>query len=402
MNLKAGFPFSLIRYGLMYAYPKLTTDITCEVAIIGGGISGALTAHYLCEAGLDCVIVDGRSIGLGSTCASTSLLQYELDTPLCRLLPLRGEHDAVRAYTLCREAIHMLGKLARKVGVQEFNYNQSLYIAGYKKDVSWLHEEFALRKKYGFDVRFLDASEIRDRFSFDAPGGILSEEGAYADAYVFTHELLQNSIRSGLRVFDRTYIKKVSHEKRTVVLTSEEGVTITARKLIFATGYEVTEFLRKRIVKLQSTYAIVSENMPDPIPGEKEVMLWNTKKPYLYLRRTKDGRTIIGGRDEDFVNPAKRDKLIHEKSKQLTGDFNKLFPDAVFKPEFSWTGTFGTTRDGLPYIGQYPVRSNTYFALGFGGNGITFSVIAAQIIRDLLTGKKNPDATIFSFDRPSR
>jgi glycine/D-amino acid oxidase-like deaminating enzyme len=164
----------------------------------------------------------------------------------------------------------------------------------------------------------------------------------------------------------------------------------------------VTKFLRKKIVKLQTTYAIASENMPDPIPGEKEVMLWNTKKPYLYLRRTKDGRTIVGGRDEDFVNPAKRDKLIHEKSRQLTGDFNKLFPDTVFKPEFSWTGTFGTTRDSLPYIGQYPMRSNTYFALGFGGNGITFSVIAAEIIRDLLTGKKNPDATIFSFDRASR
>ncbi|MND85941.1 Glycine oxidase [compost metagenome] len=70
-----------------------------------------------------------------------------------------------------------------------------------------------------------------------------------------------------------------------------------------------------------------------------------------------------------------------------------------FKTEFSWTGTFSSTPDGLPFIGPYKKLANSYFALGFGGNGITFNVIAAEIIRDLILKRSNQDAHLFRFDR---
>jgi glycine/D-amino acid oxidase-like deaminating enzyme len=56
-------------------------------------------------------------------------------------------------------------------------------------------------------------------------------------------------------------------------------------------------------------------------------------------------------------------------------------------------------RDGLAYIGQLADRPNVYFALGYGGNGITFSVIAAQLISDLYCGRPNADAAVFRFER---
>ena len=87
------------------------------------------------------------------------------------------------------------------------------------------------------------------------------------------------------------------------------------------------------------------------------------------------------------------------KTKQLVKDINKLYPHLKFKPEFAWTGTFGSTKDGLPYIGPYEKLPNSYFALGFGGNGITFSLIAAEIITDLILGKENKDLELFTFDR---
>ena len=127
--------------------------------------------------------------------------------------------------------------------------------------------------------------------------------------------------------------------------------------------------------------------------------MWNTDDPYLYLRTTQDNRILIGGRDEQFFNPKKRDDLLPDKAKALVKDFKKMYPDVLFKPEFSWCGTFGSTKDGLPFIGEYPGLPNSYFALGFGGNGITFSLIAAEIIRDLIVGKKNNDQEIFSFSR---
>ena len=108
---------------------------------------------------------------------------------------------------------------------------------------------------------------------------------------------------------------------------------------------------------------------------------------------------MVGGRDEDFFDPIKRDKLIKKKTELLVKDFNKIFPDIEFKHEFSWAGTFGSTKDGLPFIGTYKRKPNSFFSLGFGGNGITFSLIAAEIITDLIKGKKNSDAEIFSFER---
>jgi len=83
----------------------------------------------------------------------------------------------------------------------------------------------------------------------------------------------------------------------------------------------------------------------------------------------------------------------------LQKDFHKVLPKLSFKKEFEWSGTFGKTKDSLPYIGPYKKTPNAYYALGFGGNGITFSAIAAEIIRDLLCGQPNYDAKLFSFDR---
>jgi glycine/D-amino acid oxidase-like deaminating enzyme len=126
--------------------------------------------------------------------------------------------------------------------------------------------------------------------------------------------------------------------------------------------------------------------------------LWNTADPYLYIRLTKDDRVIVGGRDEEFFNPQRRDKLLNRKSNLLSKDFNKMFNTKFHKAEFSWCGTFGVTKDSLPYIGTLKNKNN-YFALGFGGNGITFSVIAAQMITKSISGRKNPDMKLFSFDR---
>ena len=127
-------------------------------------------------------------------------------------------------------------------------------------------------------------------------------------------------------------------------------------------------------------------------------MLWETKRPYFYARTTPDGRIFIGGRDESFASPRKRDALIRKKSRSLRRDFAKRFPRLSFDLDFAWAGTFGETRDGLPYIGAAD-HKRVLYAMGYGGNGITFSVVAARLIADAITHGKNADAPIFAFDR---
>lgn len=399
MNLKSGMPFWLVKDGLQYTFPKLDKNIETDVVIIGAGISGALVRYYLLNAGINCTLIDSRTIGLGSTCASTSLLQYEIDTPLHKLIQMVGKENAQRSYQLCDRAIDELYKIAKKLKISEFEKKKSLFYAAYKKDVSMLKKEFLARKEAGFDVKFLDSKEIEKEFGFKAHAAILSNHGAQTNAYAFAHSLLQFKKGKKLNIYDRSQVVKITNNKNGSILKTEEGFKIKTKKVIYATGYEVVEFIDKKIVDLKSTYATVSEQYNNPKFWKDEVLIWNTADPYLYMRTTPDGRVLVGGRDEDFHESKKRDKLVEKKAKQLSKDINEIFPELNFKSEFSWTGTFGSTKDGLPFIGVYDKIPNSYFALGFGGNGITFSLIAAEIITDLIQGKENEDASIFSFDR---
>jgi glycine/D-amino acid oxidase-like deaminating enzyme len=116
----------------------------------------------------------------------------------------------------------------------------------------------------------------------------------------------------------------------------------------------------------------------------------------LYLRTTSDGRVICGGLDEDFENEEKRDELLAKKTKSLEKKLKAIFPQLNSEAEFAWCGSFGSARTGLPSIGAIPGLKNCYAILAFGGNGITFSRMAAEMIRAVLTGHEDPDYKLFS------
>jgi len=400
MELVAGYPYWLIKNGLLYQYPKLLENAKARVSIIGGGISGALTAYCLIKAGIECIVVDGRTIGLGSTCASTSLLQYELDIPLHKLKKIAGNYRAVRSYQLCGEAVDKLIHLMDHIGFKNFEKRESLYFSLHQKQKNFMKEEFTARKEAGFAVELLSTEELKQHYNLKASYGILSEKGATNDAYALTHAILQYSIRNGLKVFDRTKIKSIDYKKEKVILKTEEGYLITADYAINASGYEVINFLDTKIVDLDCTYAIISESQAEKNElWKKGVMMWSTDDPYLYLRPADQNRVIVGGRDESFINVKTMHQYLDKKAILLEKDFNKLFFSPPIKKEFAWSGVFGKTKDSLPFIGSYQKTPRTFYALGFGGNGITFSLVAAEIITDLLLGKKNKNADIFSFSR---
>lgn len=400
MDLRSGLPYSLLRSGMVTSYPALQHDLQTDVAIMGGGISGALTAWYLSHAGCSVVLVDRRNIGMGSTVASTSLLQYEIDLSLRELIEKVGEKNAVRSYILCRDAIDILGSIVQRLQLKDvFRNKPSFQFASFQKHSKNLGKEFQLRKKIGFELEWLEEKDIFKKYHFRKPCGLLSKNGAEADAYRLTHSLLKDAILHGLRVYDHTEIVKMRYHMKGVDLLTADNRKISAGKLVIACGYESQRYIPKRIQDLDSTYVIISEPHPEKEFWYKNSLIWETAKPYLYLRTTSDHRILVGGKDNPSSNPQLREKLLGSKAKALEVAFKKLFPSIPFRTDFKWAGSFASTKDGLPYIGSIRQRPHTYFALGLGGNGITFSVIAAKIIRDIITGKKNEDAAIFSFER---
>jgi glycine/D-amino acid oxidase-like deaminating enzyme len=400
MDLTSGLPFWLVKNGLPYDYPQLDKNINCDVAILGGGITAAINAFILVEAGIPCVLIEKRSIGLGSTIATTALLQYQVDTPLSKLIELRGEEHARKAYLLCAETIGTLANISKKVGYRDFERKPSLYFASYKKDVGLLKKEYALHKSLGLDINYWDEDKVKEKMGFSAPAALYSDHSAQIDAYKLCHLIFQYCIKKGLKVYDRSEMVDIKHSKSGVVLKSIQGHKVNCKKLVYATGFEVVDLIDKKIVKLMSTWAIVSQQIEHKAEfWHKNCLIWESKEDYLYIRTTADNRIMLGGRDEETNSPKIRIDKLALKSKQLADDFAKLFPKLRFQPEFSWAGTFGVTKDGLPFIGHYGPKPNGLFSLGFGGNGITFSVIAAEIVRDILLEKSNPNEAIFAFDR---
>jgi len=134
MDLTSDHPFWFIRNGLLQTYPPLEQDETCDVAVIGAGITGAIIAHRLTKMGLSVVVVDRRDVCLGSTSASTSLLQYEIDLPLVEMAKKIGKEAASRAYWLSYESVNSLAELAESLTIDcGFERKTSLYLASDKK-----------------------------------------------------------------------------------------------------------------------------------------------------------------------------------------------------------------------------------------------------------------------------
>lgn len=401
MKLKSNEPFWLIKNGLIRSYPSLRKNISTDILIIGGGITGSLIAHQCIADGYSTVLIDKREIANGSTSASTSMLQYELDIPLYKLIDMVGQKAAISSYFACANAIDDLKKIVQQIRSDcGFTKKRSLYFAAAKKDVDWLKKEFNTRKENGLKVKWLEPEDITNKYKIqNTYGGILSDQGASVDVFQLTHDVLEFNHEKGLQVFDKTSIKNILYKKNNVIAVTGFENTITAKKIIYCTGYESTEMIKDDFVKLLSTYAMVGEQCEDDQSHLNDTIFWNTSDPYHYMRTTDDNRLLIGGEDEDFANAEKRDALLKVKSSRLKKYVNKILPHYDFRTDFTWSGTFGETKDGLPYIGQHPDFPSAYFVLGFGGNGITFSVIGMDIISCMLKNKKHPLAEHYKFRR---
>ena len=378
----------------------LDRDMRCDVAIIGGGITGALLAEHLTAMGLDVVLIDREREGFGSTAASTAMLQWEIDRPLRELAAFYGFERAAEIYRLSAEAVAGLGRLVRELALPcGFAPRRSVYLAAGEVGPRELRAEAELRSRAGLPGEFVGHAALLGSFGFYREAAIVSPGSAEADPLSLCHSLIAVAARRGAKLV-RDEAIGFDGTGRAAAVTLSGGHVVEAAHIVLATGYVMPEIVRDDLHRVVSSWAIATVPQPPQNLWPDRALIWEASEDYCYCRTTTDGRIVFGGGDEDFADPDQREALGPQKTQALLARLHALVPQADLGLGYSWSGAFGQTEDGLPLIGRLPGSQRLLSAYGYGGNGITFSFLASRLIGSLIRGREESWFGHFAIDRP--
>lgn len=377
----------------------LRRDRRTDALVIGAGISGALVADQLSDAGLDVTIIDRRGPVRGSTVASTALIQHAIDTPLSALARHIGTARAERIWRRSKLAVDALRERASRLSIRAaIRDRRTLYLDGPLLDREGLRVEADARRRAGFDVVELGAADLSSTFGIRRRAGLLSDGDLEADPRRLAAGFVAAAISRHATLHAPVEAVEVRPDASDVTVRTATGPTIRARHVVFATGYELAKGVPRKGHKIASTWAMSTPPRRMP-PWPDGVFIWEAADPYLYLRTGPGNRVICGGEDAAIVDEERRDALLPAKTARLQRKLGALLPHLDARVERAWCGSFGSSATGTPSIGPVPGMRNCYAVMGFGGNGITFSMVAAQLLRGLITGNGDTDADLFSFTR---
>jgi glycine/D-amino acid oxidase-like deaminating enzyme len=367
---------------------------TVDVAICGAGIMGAMLAERLSAAGLEVALVDRRPPGHGSTSASTALILWEMDVPLTTLSRKVGTDEAARRWRRVRRAINALWERFDREKIPSDRVAcPSLYIDGDLLDGDGLRAEAELRVRHDMPSVFLTADAIAERFGIAPRPGIVSTDSFEANPLKLTLSLLHAARNRGATVSYPVDALRLAHDgDDTAVLVTDHG-NVRARHVVLASGYERARFFLPAQFELHASYAIATAPSTTPLWREN-AMIWEASESYLYARADRDRRVIAGGGDEIFFDAAQRDALIPDKTQSIASGLSALVGAAI-EPRERWAAVFGASPDGLPAIGRAANSKRVWITSGFGGNGITFAALAAELLTAELTGSPDPDMKCF-------
>jgi glycine/D-amino acid oxidase-like deaminating enzyme len=390
--------------GRQQRYSSLSGKHTTSVAIVGGGMTGALVAHAFASAGIPTTVLEAGAVGLGSTAASSALLLQEPDLALLQLKERYGASTSRRIWQIGHQSVRDLIALLERLGVRcDLTKRDAVYYATNATAAEGLRREFRLRLQSGFEAAWLSAGELRRMTGIAGHAAIHTRGSAQFDPYRACVGVLRSAVVHGTEVFERSEVRRIHGGRDGVRLHTANG-TVDARRVVIATGYATPRFrpLVGRF-RLYRTYVLATEPMRVAQRrdlGLADVMVWDTERPYHYARWTAEHRLLLGGGDRRIGPGPGRRQQFETASRELRAYFDTRLPAlATVKTDFAWEGVFAMTPDGLPYVGPHQRYPGHWFALGYGGNGMTFGFLAARLLLERWHGVTSRDHALFAFGR---
>ncbi len=351
-------------------FPALEKNVKTDVLIIGGGLCGILCAYQLQASGIDYILVEAEKIASGITKNTTAKITSQHGVIYSKLIDSFGKEKAQMYLNINQEAVKRYESICGEI---DCDYEKKDAYTYSLNDRGTIEEEVKAVNSLGFNASFEKGTEL----PFKVQGAIKFEKQAQFHPLKFIAE-----ISKGLNIYEDT---------RVVEMTKEYAVTerckIYAKKVIVATHFPFINKHGSYFLKLYQDRSYVSAYENTPILNGMYVDA-DTKGMTF---RSYDNLLLVGGGSHRTGKPTDGWKTIH-KFKE------KYYPDAQLK--YEWAAQDCMSLDSIPYIGHYSKNTpDMYVATGFNKWGITSSMAASFIISDMIEGKKNDCAEIFS---PSR
>jgi glycine/D-amino acid oxidase-like deaminating enzyme len=385
-------------------YPRLRGRHEADVAIVGGGITGAIAALTFARAGLRVALLEAGRIGSGSTAASSALLLQEPDHGLGQLARRYGQPVARRLWQLSQESVQSLVALLRDASIRcDLEARDTIYYTIDAHGVDPLRAEHAARVRAGFHADFMDPHALRTEAGVPARAAIRSRGNAHCDPLRACTGLVRAAETAGAAVWEQSPVRRIEPSRDAVLLRTRAG-TVRAARVVVATGY-ATPLFRPLAGRFEAIRTYVAATAPlgareRQALGLADVMLWDTRRPYHYARWTADGRLLLGGADRPLAGGSPAAARLAAARGRIRAHFEPLLPALADLPlTHTWEGRFANTPDSLPYIGPHRRYPRHLFALGYGGNGMAFGPLAARILLEQFLGVHSNDHALFRFGR---
>ena len=385
-------------------YPALTGTEHADLAVVGGGITGGLVAQAFAEAHVSVALLESGLVGAGSTAASSALLLQEPDLGLLELEHRYGRRQSRRVWQLSHDAVSQLVTLLRRLDIDcQLTHRDAVYYATNATGVERLRREYAARTKAGFKGQWLSPGQLRRITGIPGRGAVRTRGSVQFDPYRACLGVLRAAGAAGARIFERSAVTRIDSRRDGVRVRTRHGV-VDAKRVVIATGYATPYFrpLAERF-RMYRTYVLATEPLEAAARAElglSDLMIWDTERPYHYARWSPDHRLLLGGADRRVRPGLRRDRQFKSAARELRAYFEGLLPAlGAVDLDAGWEGLFAMTPDSLPYIGPHRRYPRHWFALGYGGNGMTFGILAARFLLERWQGVKSSDHDLFEFGR---
>ena len=384
-------------------YPRFTGERTCDVVIIGGGLTGCAIAYACGVAGIKAVVIEGDRIGRGSSGRSPGLLLPEPGPSFRDLSSAHGLRVARRIFEAWRRGSLDAAALLRRTGIKCDLRPLDLVTVATRDGEKLLRRETDARVGAGLDVRSQAPKPASTLVRRDVALALREADAFALDPYRACVGLASAATKRRVKIFEKSAATKVRTGRADVEITTAGGV-LRAQTVIVATGSATPEFkpLRRHFTRRQS-YSVITQ--PVPAPTRKQlfpegVVLGDTLEPRHRVHWTKDARLVVTGGDQNEVPVRLRDGALIQRTGQLMYELLTMYPAiSGLMPEYGWDTSYGETADGVMYLGPHRNYPRHLFAIGGRRDSVTGSFLAARILVRALRESPEKGDDVFAFTR---